>query len=466
MMIFFPQGSSFIDGASLERMQENASLYITQRKENLNPIQVEAQVPLWMKQNGDGYNNPSFMIHFLKYYYDWMANDYGYESVNIFDLAKLADIYETPDFLLPNFIKTYGIDLYGLYGLTGDKAPSTYEIRRTLDSIRKEVYQRKSTEIAYKSLMSSLFGINDFYVTIKYPKRKLMRLNSGVFSWMSNGMNPQSASLLGSTGEYSNERFTLVGSYLNQGVLQDGKMWQDYSYIIDSPVDDSDPYYEDILKQALHPAGLLGFFEQTERFEETSAGDVNSYYDYEMPMIANYYPYTLGSFESLPFCTGCTSSYPLFRTGWTFPTFVYPTWADEIVLRGVTKPFGNILVSDFIFRLSTTATGGSPNDDIGTECVYCCGSTGTVSFSWTVYRNSLPYVGITGINVNERVYFTNESSFGFNRYFWQFGDGTTSAAENPNKAYSSTGIFGVTLTAYKDAISYQLSLRGATFYVT
>jgi hypothetical protein len=309
-----------------------------------------------------------------------------------------------------------------------------------------------------------LFGINDFYVTIKYPKRKLMRLNGGVFSWMSNGMNPQSASLLGSTGEYSNERFTLVGSYLNQGVIQDGRMWQDYSYVIDSPVDDSNPYYESIIKETLHPAGLLGFFEQTERFEETSTGDVNSYYDYEIPMIANYYPYTLGSFQTLPFCSGCTGSLQV--SGWTFPTFVYPTWADEIILRGVTSPFGNIILSDFLFRLSTTATGGSPNDSIGTDCIYSCGLTGSIAFSWIVYRDSLPYTGITAISINERVYFTNESSFGFNRYFWQFGDGTTSSAENPTKAYSAAGLFGVTLTGYKDAVSYQLSIRGATFTVT
>lgn len=448
-------------GSSLSNMFAISEAFLSKKKNNLNPIQVESQVPYWMKANSDGYGNHSLMIDFLNYYYEWLSEKYGYENTSVFDLSRLADINEAPEFVLPHFIKYYAPDIEKLYDLPNYLRPTDEQIRRTIENIRTELYQRKSTEICYKSILYSLFGIDGRSVNVLYPKRKIMRLNAGVLPWMSENIITE----YGPTGEYGHNRYTLVGSYLNQGVLQDGNLWQEYSYVVQSELDDRNPYYETVIKETIHPAGMLGFFEKNEVYTEVS-DDVTTYYDYEIPMVANYYPYTLGNFTSLPFCSGCTGS--LFEIGWTFPTFVYPTWADEIQVAALNLPFGNIRVQSFINRLSTTATGGSPNDAIGTNCDYICGATGNAQFSWYVIKSSdsLRYDGLTGISRSDQIYFENESTFGFNRYLWQFGNGRTSANENPTFKYTTIGIFGVTLTAFKDVASYSNATGGVTFYVT
>lgn len=411
-------------GATLTVMYDTGFSFLATKKNNLSPVQVESQVPYWMRINSDGYGNHSLMINFLSSYYEWLSNEYGYENTSMFDMTRLSDINEAPEYLLPHFIKFYAPDIQKLYDLPPNQKPTDKQIRATIENIRTELYQRKSTEVCFKSFLFSLFGIDPSTVNIIYPKTKLMR----------------------------------SGSYLNQGVLQDGKMWQEYSYIIQSEVDDSNPYYETVLKETIHPAGLLGFFEKEEIYEEDS-DEEEDYIEYEIPMVANYYPYTLGSFESLPFCTGCSSGYPLFETGWTFPTFEYPDWSLYINQA----PFGNIIISTFMTELGSTSD--SPNDNIGTRCDLICGSTGSVFFTWGLTLDGLFREGITGVSAGEPIDFINQSTFGFNRFLWQFGDGSTSSSENPRKRYTTNGIYGVTLTGFKDSASYSDAIRGATFYI-
>lgn len=435
-------------------MNNNATSYLSKRRTKYNPIQIESQVPFWMIKNGDGYGNPSTMIYFLQYYYEWLAEKYGYETGNIFEITKLFDVSETPSYILPHMVNVYAPDIKGIYNLDESERPSDSAIRNTIYSIKTELYENKSTEVAYHRLMGSLFSIDPDSITIKYPKRRLMRLNGGLLPWMSTGVNSESAGFVGSTGEYSNERFSLVGSYLNSSVLQDGNLWQEYSYVIDSEIDDTNPYYVDVIKETLHPAGLLAFFEQNERYAEESDPTENQFFDYESPVIANYYPYGVTSTETLPPCTGCTGERS--EPGWSHPTFVFPNWDQKIKARNVAI-FGDIQVLNEFVNLKSEPNKFSPNDIIGTECEYTCNYVGGVSF-YGLCGGLLaqPFNGITMALVESEIKFFNDSDFGFNSFEWDFGDNTTITETNTDfnipstlHTYSNQGLYNVRMIGSK-----------------
>lgn len=453
--MFFFFGSTFTSGpVAFQQMSANAASLLNKKKKNFNPVQIEAQAPFWLKKNTLGQKTRSGMLDFLQGYYDWLTNSYGLTGVNIMDLANISDISTAPESVLPYFINSYAPDLKGIYDLPPEEIPPAENIRQTIDNIKTEIYQRKSNEDAYKSLLASLFSKDPEEISFWYPKRKLMRLNGGRLDWMTDD------DYYGTTGEYSPNRYTLVGSNLNQGVLQNGKMWQEFSYIITTQAEPSIPYYEAVIKETLHPAGLLGIFETKEVYSEGDYSAEN-FPDEEIPQISNYYVYSLESSATLPRCSGCSGA--LSKPGWIFPTFEYPTWDIEIA-EGVTTNFGSIIIQDFL-RL-TSATGEvSPNDRIGTSCIATCGLSGSAQFSWDVIRNFIRYSGLTGVSANEQIFFTNNSTFGFTRYIWDFGNGVTSDAFEPTHFYSNPGNYGVTLTAIKDDISYQSVTGGARFYV-
>lgn len=455
MLIFFKGKTSSPQGI-FGSMSAQAESALASKKSNFNPVQVQGQIPEWMKKTEE--NTSSGLGLFLQSYYDWLVNSYGFTGVNVLDFSKLMDIDETPDFLLKHFIESYAPDILGIYDLPQDLMPTPENIRNTLTNIKTEVYQRKSNEEAFRSLMGSLFSIDPETIRISYPKRKILRLNAGILDWMTD------STYYGTTGEYSNDRYTIVGSHLNQGILPDGQMWQDFSYVLSSEIDDSNPYYEAVVKETLHPAGLLGIYEKLETYSEGGFDPGPGSY-YEIPKISNYYPYTLGSVETLPQCSGCTTTSEFFRAGWTFPTFQYPSWSSVIAGRGVTKPFGNILINDFFYELKTNNLYESPNYFIGTNCNLTCTATGSAAFDWFVIRDELFYYGVTSVLNDEKIYFLNESLSGFNSFLWQFGDGTTASSVNPIKQYSSPGLFGVTLTAFKISPTYSNSLGGITFTV-
>jgi hypothetical protein len=369
MLIFF-KGQISTD-AVFQRMQAQATVALAKKKSNFNPVQVESQIPSWLK--GENGNKVSGLGTFLQAYYDWLANGYGNTGVNIMDVSSLIDIDETPDSLLPNFIQTYAPDISGIYDLPEDVRPKDSDIRNTIKNIRTEVYRRKSNEEAFRSLMGSLFSIDPETIQFSYPKRKLLRLNGGILDWMID------STYYAATGEYSNERYTVVGSHLNQGVMPDGKMWQEYSYLLTSEIDDSNPYYEDVIKKTLNPAGLLGLYEKVEVYSE-GGYDPGPVTIHETPKISNYYPYNILSTQTLDRCIGCTGelSYP----GWRHPTFVYPSWDVEISQKN-SEDFGSIILDDF-FTLSPISGQVWPNEEIGTDCNIACGESGNTEFLYFV----------------------------------------------------------------------------------
>lgn len=369
MLFFFKGQTSPV--SIFQSMSAEADIVLSLKRSNFNPVQIEGQVPTWLRQNTNG--KVSGMGQFLQAYYDWLANDYGFTGVNVMNMPELMDIDETPDFLLPHFIETYAPDIKGIYDLPEDLQPSSQNIRNTITNIRTELYQKKSNEDAFRSLMGSLFSIDPETIKFSYPKRKLLRLNAGILDWMTD------STYYGATGEYSSERYTVVGSHLNQGVMPDGKMWQEFSYLLTSEIDDSNPYYEAVIKETLHPAGLLGLYEKVEAYYE-GGYDPGPAYDYEKPSISNYYPYKLTSSTTLPKCTGCTGA--LAVVGVYYPTFVFPTW-DPDISTAEPEDFGSIKIWDF-FELRSGPNEISPNDAIGILCSSACTATGSADLDWLI----------------------------------------------------------------------------------
>ena len=56
----------------------------------------------------------------------------------------------------------------------------------------------------------------------------------------------------------------------------------------------------------------------------------------------------------------------------------------------------------------------------------------------------------TTVCVGDNVQFTDKSTGGANQWLWNFGDGSSSTAQNPSMAYSKPGTYDVKLTAYND----------------
>jgi hypothetical protein len=375
MFFFFRKFSEPTQDSIFQSMKDTGDVLLGNlpSEKNFNPIQLSSQVPLWIKRS-----NSNFLV-FLQAYYDWLAKGYGEDGFNVMDISNMFDLSDTPASLLPQFINTYAPDIKGIYEIDEQYRPTPDNIRDTLNNIKNEIYQRKSNEDAFRSLMASLFSMDEEKIDIRYPKRKVLRLNGGMLDWMTGSR------YYGITGEYSPDYYSLVGSYLNQGVVQNGKMWQDFSYVLTSGLTESSPYYAEVVSTTLHPAGLLGIYEKFETYSEGGYGVEGQ--GYEIPKISNYYPYNLTSSSTLPKCTGCTGEFSF--PGWYYPTFVYPNWDMEISEKNPSD-FGSILIYDFI-ELKTESGMPSPNDAIGTICNFACGLSGTAQMSWSVDPTE-PYV--------------------------------------------------------------------------
>jgi gliding motility-associated-like protein len=59
--------------------------------------------------------------------------------------------------------------------------------------------------------------------------------------------------------------------------------------------------------------------------------------------------------------------------------------------------------------------------------------------------------------VGQPIQFTDQSTGGANQWFWDFGDGSTDATENPLYSYTKPGTFDVTLTAYNNGCLKKLT---------
>lgn len=313
------------------------------------PLSVRDLFPYWMRIQSP---ENSVLISLTEGYYKWLAcNTTDITDLSFLRLEDILNIETAPADLLVNFSRTY-VD-----SLAENQIPkiSPENLKNLIENIKTNLYSKKGTKDSVKYLINSLFGIDHDQISVSYPKRYIMRLNGGNYDWMRDNLNP--------AGQYSANpesfRPQLTGSQLNVSVIQDGDLWQEYSYVVNAPGLTSS-YYGDILASIIHPIG-------TKYFVNTRSDIFNNTYDAassfssgvitvaEIPKIQNYTGYTLGSTQTIGYTFGCIS-------GLSAPTYVFPSWDVEIsAFPGIS--FGNIIINHFL-ELLPLPGGSFPNETI------------------------------------------------------------------------------------------------------
>jgi hypothetical protein len=279
-----------------------------------SPVGIEGQIPFWLKQNYGNNSNDSYLIDFIKSYYNWLYCGFKKDqsSLTPYEIEDLFDIDKVPDAFIEQYIKTYApfISISIIQKNSDDFNEITLQnVRSFIKSIKNDFLISKGTEGAYRYLLKTLFDIKN--VNIDYPKKYLMRLNGGKFSNISWDLvpnsiidlpdnfdpnNPIQNDILAENVGYNTEnRPNLFGSALNESILPDDNFWQEYSYILtsDASVDEVINYKNTVLA-GTHPVGTVSFFEQYVSIGDTTipsdsplGGIIDVDYS-ELPIIEKY----------------------------------------------------------------------------------------------------------------------------------------------------------------------------------
>ena len=118
---------------------------------------------------------------------------------------------------------------------------------------------------------------------------------------------------------------------------------------------------------------------------------------------------------------------PIILWNWNFGDGT--TSNDQNPVHGYNNP------GTFLVTLIVSTAGGCTSNNISVPMTVSAHPAPTASFSMSSSNLNLPY----------DVLILNNQSTGANSYFWNFGDGGTSALVNPQYIYSSVGIFRVQL---------------------
>ena len=358
--------------------------------------------PLWINERADSNSPSNHMVKFVQSYYDWLYDKAGYKlsstSVKPIGMQELMDLDETPVEFLKHFTYSYASGFPEWYiGATAapDGTDTGPFVRTFIKNIRQGLYQRKSTEDAYRYFFGSLFDADLEDFSIFYPKTRVFRLNGGRYADIEYSDAAVAGGMLG-------------GSVLNGGSdespirLQDGDWYQDYSYLLKTYIDIVDPetglpIYYDVLQSLLHPAGTKGFWEKTEQDYIPPDDFDGGFQDCESPRIGNYFPYRMKSTSGITTCVGC-SGFGMHSTGGNF-AYAGPTAMFEGVEAGSTTIYG-------------TGTGGWTYGDawagVGSGSIHVAGPAGPGTGGYPVYDYPYWADGITQDEQNsvpfERIY--------------------------------------------------------------
>lgn len=301
------------------------------------PLNIKELFPYWLRLSSNG---NSALISLTQSYYDWLACNAqsSINDVSFFRLEDLINLEYIPDELVKNLSYTY-------FNAFPSSSIGTYvspdKIKTLIDNIKINLYSTKGSETSFKLLISDLFGVDPVDVSVTYPKKYILRLNGGRYEWMRDNLN--------ATGDYSvniDEFYPqLSGSYLNYSVLQDNDVWQEFSYIVNTPGICLD-VYSNTVRPVLHPAGTKDIFNVVYQSAGGANGD-NAVVTNEISTLANYALYTLGSTASIGHTFGCSGAYGGV-TG--YPIYTFPSWDIDIsgkYYSGMT--FGEINIGDFLY---------------------------------------------------------------------------------------------------------------------
>ncbi len=381
------------DGERLLNVGEQVDLLSSQIQEQLDKIStglctpnvhdILNDFPRWIRERDKETNLPEFM----QSYYDWLyckGTSGGQYNISSEDYYNLLNLETSSKDIVRSYASSYAADFpTNKIGNSGDNQGVTLDnIIDFLGGVRNNFYQTKGSEKSYKYFFKKLYGITLGENAIDYPKKRILRLNGGRFDGWSRGVSA------GGTGTYESTS-TLGGSYLNDGIIQDGYFYQDYSYILNSgEVSD----YDQIISAMVHPVGLKVFYEQSfaDYIPIGGSGDYSEGLadGCEIPRLYNYFPYSMESTGDIEPCVGCSGS-GLWTDFWVTkrglsgidgatyrePAFNHPGWAlagattgssGDIDTYGLS--FSSVVIRDFVELCAPVTGQTSPNDGI-TSCI-------------------------------------------------------------------------------------------------
>lgn len=318
------------------------------------PMRVEEFFPYWLRNSTESGVTKSNLINLTKYYYDWISCGMTGNSVSFLNLENIIDIVKTPDELVKHHTFSYINSLPQTSIQTEDNPSgivSPDAAKNLYDNVKVNLYTKKGSEESFRFVLQSLFGITSG-LSISYPKRFLLRLNSGQYSEYSGGL----------TFDYvASSNPQLTGGRLNYSVFNDNDLWQDFSYVLNiSGL--SAGVYSDVVRPLVHPAGTKDFYDvRKDIFNNVRDNLLKFSSTNELPMIRNYCYYTLLSYESIEGCCGCADVDCDVR-------HVFPNWDVQISAYPSGTTFGSINIGDFL-TLSSSDGSVSPNEAL--DCTGC-----------------------------------------------------------------------------------------------
>lgn len=316
------------------------------------PLNIRELFPYWLRLTENG---NSVLISLTESFYQWLCcNNTDINDVSFFRLEDLIDQQYIPADLVEHLSSTY---LNALSANTVNNVIGPEKAKQIIDNIKINLYSKKGSEESFKYVINEFFGVDPNKISISYPKRYVLRLNGGRYDWMRDNLDAQ--------GDYSvniDDFYPqLAGSYLNYSVLYDNDLWQEHSYVVNTP-SVTTTQYESAIRPLLHPAGMKDFF-QVRHDIFNSINDNASTIQSELPIFANYALYKLGSTASIGYTFGCSGGYGGI-TG--YPIYIFPSWDTEISEKYYSgMSFGQINIGDFLY-LSPAAGYTYPNS--GLKC--------------------------------------------------------------------------------------------------
>lgn len=305
------------------------------------PINIRDFFPYWLRISNGG---ESVLISLTEQYYKWLScNTSDINSLSFFRLEDLTDLENIPEKLIENIANTY-LNSYPKQEIK-NQTVTLGKLKNIIDNVKVNLYSKKGARDSFKLLINEFFGVDPDKISVSYPKQYILRLNSGRYEWMrTNPLEEQDV-----IGEEYPEFFkNTTGSFLNYSVIYDNDLWQDFSYVVNTPLITIEQY-KNTIKPLVHPAGTKDFFQLRFDIFNNDVEDAIGIVEYETPTIQNYALYTIGSTATIGYSFGCSGAYGGVSGQ---PSYIFPYWDEEIsnyYIEGMS--FGEINTGDF-FNLS------------------------------------------------------------------------------------------------------------------
>jgi len=336
-------------------------------------LDISKQIPFWVvSEKEERGGNEITIFDFIQKYYDWLYCDLECGSGSNYLLEdkflQVIDIEKTRERFVRKLYSTYFPEYKSTETLLDtDGDPVTVEsLSSFVKSIKTKFYLKKGTAEALGIFFNKIFSIDQ--VSIKYPKKQILRLNGGAFYDSRFKFNAVTADRTLDPEAVANE---IIGSRLNYNRFQDGNVFTDYSYIL-GVSGGASAEYKNLYLRTNHPAGTNCIFELNidlyeppgaTYIETTTCQDVEirNYLPYQLNV--DYTAYPLSGYYGLTYTIGCSLDPPFGSSFGNEPCFLFPNWTEE------TSQYSKFLdiPIEKLFRLCRI-NNLNPNANIPEEC--------------------------------------------------------------------------------------------------